>query len=107
MTRKIVSLESLIAMDVCQNDYDGHEYNCTRYISVGHPYGEQYTSDDMDGKGNIIRVENHTDRDVVSIEYARNVICGNPGAYIVKLKDGCKLSLPENSFIAETVEVKD
>lgn len=107
MTNKIIRLESLSLMEHDENLNDGSIFQTTRLIEVGHPYAEPYVCSTTDGKGNIVYVENHTDRDVVSIEYARNVICGNPGAYIVKLKDGCKLSLPENSFIAETVEEKD
>lgn len=107
MSSKIVSLESLVAMDFDQNEYDGHEYNVTRWIGVGHPYAEPYMQATTDGKGHIIHVESHSNRDVVSIEYAHNIINGNQGAYIVTLKDGHELRLPEYSFIAETVEVED
>lgn len=106
MSNKIIRLESLSLMDHEENPNDGSIFQTTRLIEIWHPYDEPHFKTVCDGSYGKL-VERHSDRDVVSIEYARNMTRGNPGAYIVKLKDGCKLSLPETSFIAEMVEVTD
>lgn len=101
MTSKIIRLESVAMMDVDENR-DAIPYNLTRLIVLGSPYdGPHYAV--RAGE----RTKIHSDRDVVKIEYARNVVYGNQGAYIVTLKDGHELRLPEYAFIAETVEVED
>lgn len=107
MTNKIIRLESLSLMDHDENINDGSIFQTTRIIEVGHPYDEPYVCSTTDDKGHIVYVESHSDRDVVSIEYARNIIRGNQGSYVVTIKDGHELRLPEYSFIAETVEVTD
>lgn len=104
MTRKIIRLESLSLMNYFESPNDGTIIQDTKDVEIGHPYDDDwYKYDSMAAR----LTEVHSDRDVVKIEYARNAVYGNPGAYVVTLKNGNEVRLPECAFACEDTEVGD
>jgi hypothetical protein len=101
MTRKIIRLESLSLMDYMDNGPD--VIQTTKLIEVGRPYDSDWKRMQWED-GNPILVDVHGDRDVVKIEYARNVVHGSQGAYVVTLKNGNEVRLPEYAFACEDEE---
>jgi hypothetical protein len=101
MTRKIIRLESLSLMDYFENGPDIMQ--ATKLIELGHPYDGDWQKWQWDGSYHH-QVDVHGDRDVVKIEYARNVVHGSQGAYVVTLKNGNKVRLPEYAFSCEDEE---
>ena len=106
MSSKIIRLESLSLMDHDDNPNDGSIFQTTRLIEVGHPYDEPHFKTVWDGSYRKL-VECHSDRDVVSIDFIRDPSDSDGCCYIVRLKDGNKLSLPIHAFISEYKEVTD
>lgn len=101
MTRKIIRLESLPLMDHFESPNDGTFVYTTKEIEIGHPYdADWYKYDSVAAR----LTETHNDRDVVKIEYARNVVHGSQGAYVVTLKNGNEVRLPEYVFSCEDEE---
>lgn len=105
MSDKIIRLESLFLIEHCHGRNDGG-IDLTRMIEVGHPYDEPHFKPDYDRPYEEF-VECHSDRDVVSIDLNRDSYYSDGGCYVVRLKDGNKLYLPINAFIAETKEIID
>lgn len=106
MSSKIIRLESLSLMDHDENLNDGSIFQTTRIIEVGHPYDEPKFKMVWDGQHNNT-VECHSERDVVSIDSIRSLCDSDGYSFIIRLKDGNKLSLPIHAFIAESKEVTD
>lgn len=101
MARSIICLESLSLMDYIENG--PNVIQTTKLVEVGHPYGGDWQKVQWD-KGNPSTVEVHGDRDVVKIEYARNIVHGSQGVYVVTLKNGNEIRLPEYGFTREDME---
>ncbi|WP_049181892.1 hypothetical protein [Lacticaseibacillus paracasei] len=108
MSNKIIRLESLSLMDHDENLNDSSLFQTTRIIEVGHPYDEPKFKEAWDGSSKKYNlVEYHSDRDVVRIDFIIDPSDSDGCCYIVRLKDGNKLSLPIHAFIAESKEVTD
>ena len=93
-------------MNKDDNFSDVSIFNTTRIIEVGHPYDEPHFK--KVGVSSYRKsVECHSDRDVVSINLIRDPSDSDGYCYMVRLKNGNKLSFPIHAFIAETKKVTD
>lgn len=106
MSNKIIRLESISLMDHDDNRNEGGLFQTTRIIEVGHPYDEPHFKT-VGVSSYQELVECHSDRDVVSINLIRDPSDSDGYCYMVRLKNGNKLSFPIHAFIAETKEVND
>lgn len=105
-------VESIRKMDTEENPNDGSRFSTTRVIEVGRPYDEPWRVAKHDPSSHydeVKYVDNHTERDVVSIKsdvFGRFTSDDEVRRIVVELKDNTVITLPKEAFIIEYKESK-